>query len=298
MTTRELEALESRQLYDAGTLRFGRRRVRGMDADAREEPTEAGDRGDGEVVVTEGNDAKRLADLQGRLELGERALERERAERTREQQEWKESADELENQLQASLREADNIRATMELEKLREVEALRRQFDREREQWRQDRDREWRRFDEERERLQCELRSELERSERRLEEIQMEKVRVEERVRELESIVAMHGCGDSEGREEHASRRSPVPDELGTGTDVSVDHREGSGEPHRASTHGSTPEPTREPPTDLDRPDAGPPSDSEPSRTSLSVAPPVSIVSSTASATTVSDSVTYNNPCY
>ena len=85
MTTRELEALQSGQLYDAGTLRFGRRRVRGMDDDAREEPTEAGDRGDGEVVVTEGNDAERLADLQERLELGERALEGERAERTREQ---------------------------------------------------------------------------------------------------------------------------------------------------------------------------------------------------------------------
>ena len=56
-----------------------------MDDDAREEPTEAGDRGDGEVVVTEGNDAERLADLQERLELGERALEGERAERTREQ---------------------------------------------------------------------------------------------------------------------------------------------------------------------------------------------------------------------
>ena len=200
MTTRELEALQRGQLYNAGTLRFGRRRVRGMDADAREEPTEDGDRGDGEVVVTEGNDAERLAGLQERLELREHALERETAERTREQQEWKESADELENQLQASLREADNIRATMELEKLREVEALRRQFDREREQWRQDRDREWRRFDDERERLQRELRSEVERRERRLEEIQMEKVKVEERVRELESIVAMHVCGDSEGR--------------------------------------------------------------------------------------------------
>ncbi|ETW92289.1 MAG: hypothetical protein ETSY2_53860, partial [Candidatus Entotheonella gemina] len=165
-----------------------------MDTTVQGVQIEAGDgdrdsHDDGEVLVTEGNEAERLAGLQERLELGERALEHERAERTREQQEWKESVDELEDRLQASVREAENIRSTMELEKLREVEALRRQFDREREQWRQDRDRELQRCDDERERLHRELRSEVELRDRQIEEIHMEKVRVEERVLELESIV-------------------------------------------------------------------------------------------------------------
>ena len=74
---------------------------------------------------------------------------------------------------QASLQEADSFDDGT-AEKLREVEALWRQFKREREQW----------CDDELERLHRELRSEVELRDRQIEEIQMEKVRVEERVRE------------------------------------------------------------------------------------------------------------------
>lgn len=132
MTARELGALPSGQLYGAGILRSGRRRFGEMDRSTAvgDELIQDGDRDSRGDSETGGNDADlqvQLTSLQEILELGERALERERGERIREQQEWKESVEELKSRLQASLQEADKIRSTMELEKLREVEALRRQ---------------------------------------------------------------------------------------------------------------------------------------------------------------------------